>query len=99
MTTLFEIINLILWNVQGLTNLTRKYSMWDTRYLNTIDIDVSYFWKIKITNLMLGCACHVICPTCQNFASKYEVGRGSVITLLLPCWKSSILASWLDFNQ
>ena len=76
-------MNILSWNVWRLTDLSRKYSICDTKY-RLGNIDVLCLQEVKVFGFLLDSACHVIWPDGVIFASQHEVGRGGAVTLLSP---------------
>lgn len=74
-------MNFLSWNVQGLTNLSRKYYVRDTRY-RLGNLDFLCMQEVKIFGFMLSSACHIIWLDDIMFLSQHETGRGGVVTLL-----------------
>ena len=76
-------MNFLSWNVQGLTNLPRKYSTHDTKH-RLGNIDVLCLQEVKVSRFFLDLAYRVIWPDGVSFASQHESGQGGVVTLLSP---------------
>ena len=88
-------MNCLSWNVRGLTDLSRKYYVWDTRH-RLGNLDFLCLQEVKISGFMLSAACRVIWQDSIMFSSQHEVGRGGVVTLLSPRLHSAIISHSSD---
>lgn len=87
-------MNCLSWNVWGLTDLPRKYSIRDTKHW--FNLDVLCLQEVKVVGFLLTSTCHVIWLDSVIFASQHEAGRGGVVTLLSPCLISSVISHGSD---
>lgn len=68
---IFNHVILMCKNVRGLSNLSNKYSIWDT-HLKYLSIDFLCVQEIKIVTFILIVACHVIWLDGLAFSLEHE---------------------------
>ena len=61
------------WNVWGLTDISRKYYVHDTKYQLAI-LDVLCLQEVKVVGFLLTSTCHVIWMDSVMFCSQHEDG-------------------------
>ena len=88
-------MNFLSWNVRGLTDLPRKYYVWDTRH-RLGNLDFLCLQEVKISGFLLFAMCHIIWQDDVMFSSQHEAGWGGIVTLLSPSLHSAIISHSFD---